>query len=266
MPAGQLTLAQLSELAQSSLTADRAFADALIRLQWGSAPPAQRGALAKLHGQLALRAAESHRELMAAVMSGALRGAALRAELERVPLLERDHHVEELLGIAYPPLEERAPDQDMMSYVASGYAQITHAFDTTGLSPDQRVLDLGSGLGKVALLAELLYGAQAFGVERDAALHALALDAGRRLSSSCVWACGDARSVALPEASVIFAYLPFSGAVLRQVLERLWSRAGGRAAAAWLCAGPLSSGDYPAFEAVGEPCSWLQVYRTSAQL
>jgi protein-L-isoaspartate O-methyltransferase len=256
-----LSLAALTELAASGVIADRAFADAMIRMRWARALPAEREQLARAHVELQARAGACQAELRAAIADGSLRGAALRSVFERAPLLERDHFVEEVLGIAYPPLDEGAPEQDSMSYVASGYAEIVHAFDVMELSTADSLLDLGSGAGKVLLLAQLLCGAQVAGVERDEPLVVLAERSARGLSLQVDWRRGDARTVALPAARAIFSYLPFSGAVQREVLRRLWPRTSASPAPCWLCSGPLSADEYPWLMPVGAPYSWLQVYR-----
>jgi SAM-dependent methyltransferase len=167
--------------------------------------------------------------------------------------------VEEVLGIAYPPLDEGAPEQDAMSYAPSGYAEITHAFDLTGLCEENGLLDLGCGLGKVLLLARLLTGARVFGIERHGELAALARSAARRLAVSIELIEGDARELSLPDTDVTFLYLPFSGPALSTVLARLGSGAASNRAR-WLCSAPLDARYHATYAPAGLPSSWLQVY------
>jgi protein-L-isoaspartate O-methyltransferase len=246
---------------------DRAFVDAMIRMSWSrTRDPAQHAALGELH--VAVRAAShrSHAALRARIATGALRGAALKEHFDGIPELERDHFVEEALGIAYPPLEEPDPETELIAYAPSGYGEILHAFEVTRLGPGDRFLDLGSGTGKAVILAALLAGATSSGIECDGALHALAEAASRGLGlESARFTLGDARTVALEDADVVYMYLPFTGTALATVMSRLTeqrqrSPPGSRARARFLCAGALDLNRYPELVAAGPAKSWLQVY------
>ena len=211
-----------------------------------------------------LRAAsrQSHASVRARIASGELARARLRGVFDAVPLLERDHFVEEVLGIAYPPLDEGAPGTDLMSYAPSGYDEIVYAFDQSKLELGERLLDLGAGLGKVVMLAELLTGAVSAGVEYDAQLCALGRAAGRELGlQRARLHAQDARALASVEADVVFMYLPFSGEVLASVMARLLATP---VRPRCLCTGALDLGRYPELSPVGPPQSWLNVYACRA--
>lgn len=253
-------LAELAELVHSSSYADRAFADARLRMAFARVAPATRRALLALHAQLEARAGEAHAELRAAIAGRALRGSELRRCFDAVPLLERDHFVEEVLGVAYPPLNERALGQDSMSYAASGYVETLHAFDVMQLGEADSLLDIGAGMGKVLLLAGLLCGARGIGIEHDAELCERSRRAAGQLALSTDFRLGDAKIAAFPAVSAVFLYLPFTGPVLRDVMARLWP-AGSASEPRWLCSGPLEPSAGLPLVAVDEPSSWLQVYR-----
>src|SRR5690606_32783172 len=144
------------------------------------------------------------------IAAGALRGAALRRRFDDVPARERDHFVEEVLGIAYPPLDEPVLPRELIAYQTGGYDEIVHALDVTRLGPGDRLVDVGSGAGKAVMLAALLGGATSRGIERDGALVELAEDARRELCvGEASFRHGDAREVPLDDVDVVFMYLPF---------------------------------------------------------
>jgi predicted RNA methylase len=222
---------------------DRAFADAMLRMGRAKEPSID---------QLREAARRSHVDLRGEIAKG-LRGEALRVRFEEVPMPERDHYVEEVLGIAYPPLEEPALGRELIPYVPSGYEEIIHAFDVTKLGEGARFLDVGSGAGKVALLAALLTGATAIGVECNSALVDLAELAAAELGVSARFCRGDARAVALDEVDVVFMYLPFTGQALRDVMARLSAR--------YFCTAALDLERYGDLVPAGPSRSWLHVYR-----
>lgn len=254
----------LAELIERGNGSDRAFVDAIVRMEWARSPDAgQRAELAKLHAALRGAARRSHADLRQKIAQGRLRAGTLRQLFDEVPRFERDHFVEEVLGIAYPPLEEPALlTSEHMTYAPSGYEEIVHAFDLTRLGPGRRLLDLGSGLGKVVVLAALLTGAESSGVECDARLceqgMAAAIDVG---APSVRLRPGDARDASSADADVVFMYLPFAGEALARVMERLRADAQRTAVRPrFLCTGPVDLARYPELEAVGAAKSWLNVY------
>jgi hypothetical protein len=214
----------------------------------------KRKELGDLHPRLAEAAAHAHAKLRSRIRDG-VRGAELRAAFEAAPASERDHFVEEVLGVAYPPLDEAVPGPSLIPYLPSGYDEIMHAFSATKLSAADSFLDIGAGLGKAVMLAELLVGAPSMGLELDGVLHAQASSAAGALGLRATFTRGDARTAPLPRAEVVFMYLPFTGPALATVMARVLAQ-GPR----HVCAGVLDRTRYPMLRAVGEPRSWLQVY------
>ncbi|HEX2872013.1 MAG TPA: class I SAM-dependent methyltransferase [Polyangiaceae bacterium] len=249
---------ELRELALCGTGADRAYADALLRMAWARSDGAdERGELLGVLAELRSASRQSHAELRSRIASGVLRGPSLRELFDAVPPLERDHFVEEALGIAYPPLDEGAPGTDLMSYAPSGYDEIVCAFEQSKLAAGDRFLDLGAGLGKVVMLAELLTGAASVGVEYDKRLCDVGNEACRELGLQGErLRAQDARELASFDADVVFMYLPFSGQVLTTVMARLLDDARPR----YLCTGALELQRYPELSLVGPPQSWLNVY------
>lgn len=255
----------LRELLRRGDGTDRAFVDAMIRMRFSRTnDPEERAELRELHEGVRAASLRSHAALRTAIATGALRGAAARRHFDDIPVFERDHFVEEALGIAYPPLEESVLEPELLAYAPSGYDEIVHALDATQLGPGDHFLDLGSGMGKAVLLAALLTGATSSGVECDRSLHELAEGAARALGlDGARFHHGDARDLALQDADVVFMYLPFTGSALAAVMDRLMDGGRGREARSrrrFLCAGPLDARRYRDLVPAGPPRSWLHVY------
>jgi hypothetical protein len=154
-------------------------------------------------------------------------------------------------------------ERELIGYQPSGFDEITFAFEAVQLSQGQRFVDLGSGLGKAVLLADLLCGATACGIEQNGLLCAEAARAAAELGCQAAsFVHGDARLVELAEADVVFMFLPFTGQALRGVLERLL-RPGTPSMAGpprFLCCAALDESAYPELRRVGPARSWLHVY------
>ena len=193
-----------------------------------------------------------HAKTRAALKDGTLRGAKLRALLEG----QSDAFVEELLDLAHPPLDEAQLPPHHTPYIASGLTQVLHALDVTRLGPDDTLVDVGAGLGKVVLLAHLLTGARAHGVELDGALVQQASQGAASLGLERVsFTQGDARTAELGEAKVYYLFSPFAAEVLDAVMARLQSIAERRPL--FVCASPSP---HSWLEAVSAPSSWLVVH------
>jgi protein-L-isoaspartate O-methyltransferase len=256
------TLDALQELLASGEVSERAYVDGALRMYWARAESEQRGPITRLHEAVKLEARRAHASLRAEIAVGRARGAALEQRFMAVPPREREHYVEEVLGLAYPPLDEPALERELIGYQPSGFDELSFAFEAVQLSAGQRFLDLGSGLGKAVLLADLLRGARAHGIEQDARLCAGAERAAADLGCRATFLHADIRQVELDEADVVFMYLPFTGQVLRGVLERLLRPAGAaaRKPPRFLCSAALDESAYPELQPVGPARSWLHVY------
>jgi hypothetical protein len=211
---------------------DRAFASGLARLR------------GEREDHLRAQAALAHRE------TRALRGPALRRAIEAHPPDLRDHFVEELLDIAY------TDGPSSPEYVPSHVAEILHAFDAVDLGPGDTLIDVGSGLGKVVMLAGMLTGARARGIELDATLAERSRRSATALGLDDVtFEAADALGADIADGTVFFLYIPFSGAVLERFLDRLRPLAGSRRLR--VCAAAV---DAPWLRPIAEPTSWLSVY------
>src|SRR5262249_13648855 len=105
------------------------------------------------------------RTTRAEIESGALRGAALLELLLSIPFCDRDAWLDELLRFEELPPDDPDLPRGSVPYLPSGVEEIVAMVREVPLRPDDVLVDVGSGLGKVIILAHLLSGAQARGVE-----------------------------------------------------------------------------------------------------
>jgi hypothetical protein len=157
----------------------------------------------------------------AGIAAGALRGAALLDLLRAVPWVDRDAWVDELLAIEPPPADGPELPRGGVPYLPCGVDEIVAMVEGVPVVADDELVDLGAGLGRVAMLAHLLSGARARGIEIQAALVDRARAGCAALGLSAVsFAHGDAAGAEL-DGSVFFLYAPFGGDPLARVVRRL---------------------------------------------
>jgi len=120
---------------------------------------------------------------------------------------------------ALPEVEEMAPYEPAPARV------VLELVDQVGLKAGDMFYDLGSGLGRPTILAHLVSGARARGVEVSGALCGLARASAADLNLAGVeFIQGDAREVDYNEGTVFFLFTPFKGEMFRQVFARLYAR------------------------------------------
>ena len=197
------------------------------------------------------------RRLADRIGAGRYTGAGLRRAFARLATFDRsgrydalDLLVEGMLA-AGEPAEVRHPrEPEMVGYQPAPARAILSLIERARVGPGDLLYDLGSGLGRVAILVALLSGARAQGLELEPAYVEYAARSARLLGLPGVqFVQGDARQASLAGGTVYFMFTPFRGAMLRQVLERL--RAEARARPIRVCTlGPCTA------EVAG--ASWLE--------
>jgi SAM-dependent methyltransferase len=106
-------------------------------------------------------------------------------------------------------------------YLPAGVDEILAMVLEAPIRSDDEFVDLGSGLGRVVILAHLLSGARALGVEIQEPLAIGARARGLALNLPAVsFVHASAADVAL-DGSVFFLYAPFNGETLTAVLRRI---------------------------------------------
>lgn len=250
------SLASLEGLVGSRDIADRAFAASALRLQAHASNPAR---VAELYERVRATARSQHAELRDHIRNGTLDKRAFIAELLAAPLELRDHLVEEILDIAYPPLTDWQLPSDAVPYSPSGLSEILFTLDNAELNAHETFVDLGSGLGKVVLLVALLSGAQAHGVELDPRLVAGSRDAAVALGlHNAHFIEADIRVAALPKADVFYMFIP----VLRssEIARRLAPSAAERRFS--LFAPALDLQALPWLTSCNRASYWLEMYES----
>jgi SAM-dependent methyltransferase len=132
----------------------------------------------------------------------------------------REAAVEAHLGID-GAADTSLPGDHMLGYHPSGVDPVLRALAEVPVRADDVFIDVGCGRGKVVLLAALVTGAKARGVELQPALVLRARAAAARLGVDARFDCADARDADLEDGTVFYFYTPFTGPVLAVVLERL---------------------------------------------
>jgi hypothetical protein len=133
-----------------------------------------------------------------------------------------DELVSGVLDFNPPDASATALSDDMVFYQPTPARHVFAMLARTGLDSRDVLVDLGSGLGHVPLLAGICTGARAIGVELEPAYVACARQAAAELGLSRVeFLQQDARIADLSSGTVFYLYTPFRGAIMREVLDRL---------------------------------------------
>ncbi len=154
------------------------------------------------------------------LVAGALRGPALAELLESIPRLDREAFTDELLAIDPPP-----PDRDLprgaVPYLPCSVDHILALTREVAMDHTDELVDIGSGLGRVVILAHLLTGVRARGIEIQSYLVERAQTTSHALGLRDVQlSVGNAAEMPL-DGRVFVLYAPCNGAMLASVLDRL---------------------------------------------
>lgn len=140
-----------------------------------------------------------------------------------------DELVGGVLDFDAPGLQATMLSSGMVAYQPTPARHVFAMLARTRLGKDDVLIDLGSGLGHVPLLAAICTGARAIGVELEPAYVACARQVATDLALAGVeFRQQDARSVDFGTGTVFYLYTPFRGAIMREVLDRLRAEAARR--------------------------------------
>lgn len=139
---------------------------------------------------------------------------------------ENYDHLDALIGdvLAFDePSDGIAPLEPGMVYYQP--TPVRHIFDLVergGITGADVFVDLGSGLGHVPMLVAILTGARCIGVERERVYAELARRSAASLRLDHVsFVAQDVRDADLSHGTTFYLYTPFTGAILRTVLDAL---------------------------------------------
>jgi len=121
------------------------------------------------------------------------------------------------------PLAEVVPlESEMLSYQPTPARHILDFINRTALTERDSLIDLGSGLGQVLLIASICTGASCTGIELAPSYIDCARKSARSLNLNNVrFIQGDARAADWSEGTVFYLYTPFIRTILRDVLNSL---------------------------------------------
>ncbi|WP_157956490.1 methyltransferase domain-containing protein [Dyella sp. C11] len=142
-------------------------------------------------------------------------------------------HLDALVGDVLAldePVSDIAPlDTDMVFYQPTPVRHVLDLIERARLTSDDVLVDLGSGMGHVPLLVSICTDAQAIGIEREEAYVSSAQRAAAALRvERARFVAQDAREMDTSRGTLFYLYTPFTGDILRQVLDQLRREAGRR--------------------------------------
>jgi hypothetical protein len=133
-----------------------------------------------------------------------------------------DLFINGLLFHRHLPEETIEREPEMVFYQQTPARIILELAERARLMPDDVFFDIGSGLGQVPILVNLLTGAKTIGVEYEPAYYSYATACASRLNLTDVTFINTrAQKGDYTEGAVFFMYTPFEGAMMQQMLEVL---------------------------------------------
>lgn len=134
-----------------------------------------------------------------------------------------------VLQFEEPDITTVQPAAEMVFYQPTPARHIFDLLEKTALTEDDTLVDIGSGLGHVALLTSICTKARSVGIELEPAYVDCAQHAAESLNLSRVtFIQQDARSATFSNGTVFYLYTPFTGTILRDTMELLRQEANSR--------------------------------------
>jgi hypothetical protein len=170
---------------------------------------------------------ELYRAIRRAIQRGAGRDALLSWVHKSGPAQGEgyDYLDELIIGVLQfeePGVEPVALAPEMVFYQPTPARHIFDLIERAALTERDVLVDLGSGLGHVPLLTSICTGARSIGIELEPAYIACARQSARGLQlNNVTFLEQDARTADLSAGTVFYLYTPFTGTILRAVLDAL---------------------------------------------
>jgi hypothetical protein len=142
-------------------------------------------------------------------------------------------YLDELVGgvlrLEKPEAEVSLLEKEMVRYQPTPARHMMDLIFQAALTEKDVLIDLGSGMGHVPILAGVCSYAQCIGVELEAAyVHCARLSAKALGLGKVSFIQQDARVADLSAGTVFYLYTPFTGSILRSVLDSLCKAAANR--------------------------------------
>lgn len=150
--------------------------------------------------------------------------ASFRAELENIPPRDRDAWLDLLWDLHEIPDDDPKLPRGCAPYLPCPVATVLEAVERAGVTHDDVFVDVGSGTGRTALLANLLTGAGCIGLEIQPALVKAARGRADWLNLHRTrFVEGDAVDLLrfITIGTVFFLYCPFGGERIHRILDDL---------------------------------------------
>ena len=133
-----------------------------------------------------------------------------------------DELISGVLQFEEPSAEVVPLESEMVSYQPTPARHIFDLLGRTALTEGDFLIDLGSGLGHVTLMASICTSASCTGIELEPSYVDCARKSARSLNlNNARFIQGDARAADLSDGTVFYLYTPFIGTILRDVLNSL---------------------------------------------
>jgi hypothetical protein len=135
-----------------------------------------------------------------------------------------DYLDEVIIGVLQfeEPETTTLPPAEMVSYQPTPARHIFDLLERTALTQEDVLVDIGSGLGHVPMLASIWTNVQSIGIELEPAYVACARRTSESLNLRSVkFIPQDARVADFGSGTVFYLYTPFTGSVLRATLDLL---------------------------------------------
>jgi hypothetical protein len=140
-----------------------------------------------------------------------------------------DELISGVLQFEEPLAEVVELESEMVSYQPTPARHLFDLIGRTALTERDVLIDLGSGLGHVSLMASICTSASCTGIELEPSYVDCARKSARSLNLNNVrFIEGDCRAADMSDGTVFYLYTPFIGTVLQDVLNSLRHEAVGR--------------------------------------
>ncbi len=208
---------------------------------------------------------ESPEQIRLLLLNAQLTSAAFRAALRSVPPTERDAWLDVVLGLDDLVVND-GPElpRGCVPYLPCSVDALLRTVEHAMVGASDVFVDVGSGVGRAAVLVHLLTGASAIGLEIQSELVLASRDLAKRLRVSRFSPVrGDAALLtgSIVIGSIFFLYCPFSGDRLEKVLDDLEPIA--RTRQIRVCCVDLPLPRRPWLTLVSPPSGDLAVYRST---